>query len=106
MTVPETGLVKQLVIHDQEESTASDLADRRTALAALKFHPREDSQNAALMARAQRCYEGFLGDRRDYIGQLISHFEGVLESQDPRVIESSRSDLTKQLDEMEGDRFL
>ena len=106
VTVPETGLVKQLVIHDQEESTASDLADRRTALAALKFHPREDSQNAALMARAQRCYEGFLGDRRDYIGQLISHFEGVLESQDPRVIESSRSDLTKQLDEMEGDRFL
>ena len=84
------------------QDTPPDLA----ALAKLKFHPREDAENAAAMARAERCYESFLAERRDYIGNLIARFTTALESQDPRTIDQARGQMLQQLDELEGERFL
>ena len=75
-------------------------------LAALKVHPREEAANAAVLARAARCYESFLGDRRDYIGKLILAFEAVLERQEPQAIETARREVEEELDAMEGERFL
>jgi molecular chaperone HscC len=107
VTVPETGVAKQLVIYDEEDAAdEAALAARRTALAALKVHPRAEAGNAALLARAARCYESFLGDRRDFIGQLILAFEAVVERQDPREIETARREIEAQLDALEGERFL
>ena len=108
VTVPETGVAKQLVICDEEEkaSDAAALAKRREALAALKVHPRDDAANAALLARAARCYESFLGERRDMIGQFLLAFEAVLERQEPKAIELARRDIEGRLDALEGERFL
>lgn len=107
VTIPDTGVTRQLVICDEEDKRgANDLDARRAALAALKVHPRDDAANAAALARAARCYEGFLGDMRDYVGRLISQFETILERQDLRQIEEMRVELEKQLDQIEGERFL
>lgn len=102
-----TGIKRQLVIYDKEDSAlASNLETRREALGKLKIHPRDEAPNAAAMARAERCYEGFLGETREYIGQLIGGFTGALETQDPRTIEAARKDLLERLDALEGERFL
>ncbi len=106
VTVPETGITSQLVIYDEEDSKAGDLAARRDALAKLKFHPRESAENAAAMARAQRCFENFLGLSRDMISQSIGNFVRALATQDARTIDAARTVLNEQLDYLEGDRFL
>jgi molecular chaperone HscC len=58
------------------------------------------------LARAARCYESFLAERRDLVGQLILAFETVLERQDPKAIEASRREVEEQLNALEGERYL
>jgi molecular chaperone HscC len=106
VTVPETGESKQLVIVDDDTAGLEDLATRRQALEALKVHPREEAANAATLARAERCYEAFLGAKREQIGALITSFQAVLDQQDPRAIATSRKALEGELDRIEGERFL
>jgi molecular chaperone HscC len=105
--VPKTGAAHQLVICDDEDApTDAELAVRRQRLAALKVHPREQAPNAAALARAERCYEMFVGERREYVGALLSNFQNVIARQDPRAIEAARVELESALDELEGERFL
>ena len=104
--VPLTGERRQLVIIDEDGPTGADLEKQRKALEALKVHPRESDANRALLTRASRCYENFLGDKRAIVGQLISQFETVLDAQDPRHIERARIELTQALDRLEGETFL
>lgn len=107
VTVPETGMSHQIVICDEEDRLSEEeIAKRREALSLLKVHPRDDAANMAAKARAERCYEGHLGDMRLHIGRLISQFEEVLERQELRQIEDARRELEKQLDDIEGERYL
>jgi len=104
--VLDTGERKQLVIVEDDTLSAEEIERRRQALAALKVHPRDDNANRAALSRAERCYENFLGDARDYVGRLITQFEMVLEGQNPRTIEAARATLTSALDELEGESWL
>ena len=52
---------------------------------------------------ATRC---FLGERRDFVGQLILQFEAVLERQEPKAIELARREIEERLNALEGERFL
>jgi molecular chaperone HscC len=107
VSVPATGVTRSLtILEGADDLSQADIAKRREALAGLKTHPRDDSHNAALLARAERCYEGFIGDRRELIGRLIVGFQAALDGQDPRTIEAARADFASQLDEIEGERFL
>lgn len=107
ISVPETGLTKNLLIVDEADHIEpAHLAERRAALAALKMHPRDMSENTAVLARAQRCYESFLGDDRLTIGRFTSDFMGALESQNSRAIQESRKQLVATLDSLEGERYL
>ena len=104
--VPMTGEKRQLVIVDDDGPTGDTLEKQRHALAALKVHPRESDANRAALARAARCYEDFLGDKRSFVGQLISQFESALDSQEPRTIEKGRGELLAALDRLEGETWL
>jgi molecular chaperone HscC len=105
--VPETGQRRELTIIDDETRIAPDeLARRREALAELKVHPRDDAANRALIARAERCYEQSLGERREFIARCLDQFAAVLESQDPRNIQRAREQFGKALDSLEGETFL
>ncbi|GAA0479116.1 molecular chaperone HscC [Parasphingorhabdus litoris] len=101
--VPKTDLREQLVIQDGAENLSpKDLKNRRQSLEKLKVHPREESENAAIMARADRCFQSALGEERVYIGELISQFSAVLEKQDPKLIKQSRDEISERLTEIEG----
>jgi len=107
VVVPETGTTRNLVIVDDDDAPDdAEIAKRRAALAALKVHPRQDSANLATMARAERCYESFIGPVRDQIGQWIVAFETVLDAQEPHAIADMRRELETALDSVEGERFL
>ncbi len=104
--VPATGEHRQLVIADEEGASAVDFEKRRAELAALKRHPREDDANRAALARALRCFEDFLGAKRQFVGQATAQFEAVLDGQDPREVERAREQLIATLDELEGETWL
>ena len=107
VSVPATGMTRNLVIMDEADTlTDAQIAERRAAIAGLKLHPREESENAAVLARANRCFENFLGPNRDQIGHWIGSFESALASQDPRTIKEAREQLVAALDAFEGERFL
>jgi molecular chaperone HscC len=105
--IPETGETRQLVIADEDvDMNSSEMRRRREQLAALKIHPREADDNRAALARGTRCYEQFLGDRREYVGQLVGQFEAILDRQNPTEIERARTEFMKALDAIDGDRYL
>jgi len=104
--VPETNERRQLVIVDEDDRGGGDLEKRRAALAALKISPRELDANRAELARASRCYESFLGERRAKVGDLIARFETALDVQDPRQIDQARKELADALDTLEGESWL
>lgn len=107
ISVPETGMTRNLVIVDDEDApNPAELERRRTALAALKVHPRDDVVNAALVSRARRAYESFLGDTRAAIGHMLGQFESALATQDERMIAEARAAFGAALDQIEGERFL
>jgi molecular chaperone HscC len=103
VTVPESGLTRNLVIVDEDDRrTQQDVADSRKRLEKLKVHPRDEAENVALLARAERAYEGFTGAAREVIGQALTEFQGALEKQDPRIIADAREGLTRLLDEIDA----
>jgi molecular chaperone HscC len=98
-----TGIERSLVIADEEDrQSEKEFKKRREELAKLKFHPRDEAENVALMARAVRCYENFTGHLREQVGHWIVEFEAVLERQDPRDIAAAREQLSRALDQLEA----
>jgi molecular chaperone HscC len=107
VTIPLTGEHRSLVIHDEEgQGAAEDIQQRREALAALKVHPRDQDASRAFLSRAERCYEAFIGERREFISQLIGQVERELATQDTRRAEEALRLANAQLDQIEGERFL
>jgi len=78
-----------------------EIKSRFAALAHLKIHPREQTENRALLARAERMYEEYIGDLRHYIGRGIAEFQAILARQDSREIEKARRQFEQALDEVE-----
>jgi molecular chaperone HscC len=103
VNVPLTGLTRNLVIVDEDDRRSKkDIAESRKRLEKLKVHPRDEAENVALLARAERTYEGFTGHVRDVIGQGLTEFQGALDKQDPRIIADAREGLTRLLDEIDA----
>jgi len=104
--VVSTGLVSKLVLEGQPGAfDAKEIAARLAALDHLKVHPREQGENQAVLARAERLYEERLGVEREQIGENIVRFKAVLEGQDPRAIGTCRDELTRWLDSVDGTVF-
>ena len=102
--VPATGLTRNLVIADEEDRKDEKAFEkRRKELARLKFHPRDEQVNVALMARAERAFESHSGERRELVGRWILEFAAVVEGQDNRKIADAREGLSKALDQLEAD---
>lgn len=80
----------------------SQIAERLAALSALKIHPRDQQQNLALIARAERIYEEHL-HHRERVQDWLLHFRNVLDSQDLRLIEDHRSRLADGLQSIEAE---
>ena len=104
VTVVSTQKVYTLIIENSDTRLSQaeiDASLRR--LSGLKVPPREQEQNRALLARAERLFEERLGRDRDHIGAVIMQFESVLSGQDPRLIEREAKKLEDWLNDLEKD---
>ncbi|MDR1968623.1 MAG: molecular chaperone HscC [Burkholderiaceae bacterium] len=106
-TVVPTGEKHVLVIEENPGvMTPDEVRQRLHALAAIKIHPRDQTENRALMARAERVYQQHLGDQRQAVGHAIAVFQGALEQQDTDAIREVRTALRRQLDQIESHHLL
>lgn len=81
--------------------TPEDIRARLAVLAELKIHPRDQQENIAVLARAERLYEEFLHERNQ-LQEWIMHFRGILNSQDLALVASHRVQLLEALDALEA----
>jgi molecular chaperone HscC len=68
-------------------------------MAKLKAHPREESANRFLLARAERVYKELAAGPRRVLGELMDGFEAGLESRHPEAIARHRAALEEFLAE-------
>lgn len=100
--VDDTGFTHNIVIKDLAGNVSDEeIARRRMELAALKIHPRDQDENRLVLERANRLFEQLLGYERQQVGDLLSRFNSVLETQDIPAIAKARQEFSKALDYLE-----
>lgn len=98
-----TKKTQRLVIEGTPGSmTRADIDKRLKELSALKIHPRDEQENAAIIARLRAAYENNIGDQRLYVGQILAQFEAVLHTHDKRQIHEARTQIDEILSRIEG----
>ena len=103
VTSVSTGEKKREVIEQNPGSlTPQQIEARLKELEAIKIHPRDRTENRLLIARGERMYEEALGQRRDYIADLIHQFEAVLQTQIDKDIQKAAEALKERLEQLEG----
>ena len=100
--VPAIGkTVNTLIQRDAKVMTPQQIATALDKLRALKIHPREQQENAYLVARAKRLYEDRLGQARQDVAHALVRFEAILDGQDERTIRQVRSEFRDYLDSID-----
>jgi molecular chaperone HscC len=104
--VESTRQTAQLIIEGNPGILSQEqIVARLAALKVLKIHPREQAENQAVLARAERLYEERLGDERAAIAKLIDDFRILLGRQIPSEIEQYRIQFSKWLDRVDTTFF-
>ena len=97
-----SGKVHELVLQQNPGLLDADEIRRRlAALAELKIHPRDQHENLSVLARAERLYEEYIG-QREMLQEWIGRFRGALESQDTELVTDHRRQLHEALDAVEA----
>jgi len=106
-TVGKTGQTYAIVIEGNPGVlTEQEIEMRLRELAQIKVHPRDQTENRALLARAERLFEQSRADERAWLGQQIMQFERLLATQDARRIGPAQREFRAMLDHLERDSFL
>ena len=92
---------QKTIFNHSDLLSVKELSSSKAKLALLKLHPRENETYRVLIARAEKLYEITLGSKRTYIGNILSQFEQVLESQDLTKIDETSKKFKSILDELE-----
>lgn len=82
--------------------TASQVEEAVRAMAKLKTHPRDETENRFLLRRAERTIKELMHEHRNILNQLLDGFEEALSLRDPEAIERHRAVLTSFLDQFES----
>jgi molecular chaperone HscC len=101
VTADATGERHELVLEQNPGLLSSqEIAQRLKALEALKIHPRDQQENIAVLARAERLYEEFLHER-ERLQMWIVQFRSALDTQDTELIARNREEFGRALDALE-----
>ncbi|CAH0991173.1 Chaperone protein HscC [Sinobacterium norvegicum] len=107
VTICSTGKVFSKLIDNTPGSLSEKEVEKtRKKLAKMKFHPREDEMNRMLMARGERIYEACLGEKRDYLSQVLAEFDKVLDSQNAVQIRKHQAGLQELLDQIDSEEWI
>nr|MBX2884568.1 Hsp70 family protein [Granulosicoccus sp.] len=99
-----TDKMKKLVIDSGDnQMSEAEIKACFEKLAHLKIHPRDNQENRAILARAERIYQEILGDNRQFLAAQIERFEYYIEQQDGKQIAVAREQLSGVLDQLEGE---
>ncbi|MES2642752.1 MAG: Hsp70 family protein [Myxococcota bacterium] len=102
-TVVSTGHKDVLVIEQTPgRLTRAQVEAARTALARLKFHPRDLLPNTTALARADARFVELTGHERALLGEALGAFRAALEGQDPAETDARRAALNALLARMGG----
>jgi molecular chaperone HscC len=107
--VRESGAGK--TAHTLVRNSATEMSDAEVEAALaqlrqLKRHPRDQEENRYLLERAKRLYEDRLGEQRTAIQSWMNQFETALDTQDERIVRTSRRGFKEALDSIDsGFRF-
>ena len=106
LQVISTGVEERLIIEGNPGLLTPEEIDQRLhELAALKVHPRDQMKNTLLLARGERIFAESLGEKRTDVQHILSRFEQVLNSQDPKAIEKAYEEASKMLDSLEPEKL-
>ena len=100
-----TGITRREVFRNNTGLSAEELDRRFAALAAIKLPPREQAENQALLARAERLYAEQIGESREELQDLIRTFERDIADQQARDLAGIRSEFAHALDGYERTIF-
>lgn len=81
--------------------TPEEIRARLAALAELKVHPRDQQENIAVLARAERLYEEHLHERERLQGWIMQ-FRAIIDTQDAALIVRNRDQFVEALDALES----
>jgi molecular chaperone HscC len=93
------------IFKNQANLSDEELKKRFEALSDIKLHPRDQVENAALLARAERIYAESLRHQRDYVRALILDFEQIIQDPTNRDIIVVREAFSAALEELENSLF-
>ena len=68
----------------------------------LKLHPREQERPRALIARAERLYAATTGGPRQYVLQVLSWYQSMLNRQDPLLAAKASARVEQTLEQIEA----
>ncbi|MGO4327783.1 Hsp70 family protein [Cupriavidus sp. 2TAF22] len=98
-TVLATAATHRIVIQENPGVLSDEeVGERLAALAEIKIHPRDQAENAQLVARADRLYQQCLGRDRDQISGALAQFQAALDAQDTERIRTLRAPIRRLLD--------
>ena len=98
-----TGETKNKVILNKNiKLTDEEIAIKQKELQKLKILPRDEEENKAIIARAERLYEEAFGEFRDIIGINTQRFLEILASQDSKKIRRNKKQFVEFLNMVEN----
>lgn len=97
-----TGARHRLVIEGNPGVLSPrEIEQRLAGLAHLKVSSRDQAENVAALARAERLFEELLGDKRAAVGEWIARFLSALETNDPKTVAHARALLLQRIEAAE-----
>ncbi|MES2048469.1 MAG: molecular chaperone HscC [Pseudomonadota bacterium] len=97
----------QLLIQDNPGLLSDEeISQRLIGLAKLKIHPRDQLEIRTLLARAERLYQQFRGEQREWLAGQIGRFEQIIATQDTRLVDKHKEEFGVLLDKIERDSYL
>lgn len=102
-TVLATKNCHELILQENKGvMTDAEIRARLKELSAIKVHPREDQENIAAIAKAERIYAECLGQDRDEIQHYLVRFLGEVDRQDRQTIAKHREHFNNILSDFEA----
>jgi molecular chaperone HscC len=93
------------IFRNNSGMTEAELDARFSGLSAIKLHPRDQLENKALIARAERLYAEQREPNREALREAIRSFEAAIASQTNRRADEVRAAFARHLDTFERSPF-
>ncbi|WP_312950615.1 molecular chaperone HscC [Agrobacterium sp.] len=100
--VMSTGEVHRKIFNNQSGLSDAELERRFAELSKIKVAPREQQENIALIARAERLYAETIGENRHEISATLIEFLSSLNDQHLRNVDELRALFTQRLNMFEA----